>query len=89
MDTVSAPTMDPEERQQRERLITVLSKLEDLTERQVSLKYALMRGVVYGLGTVIGATIIISISSYFFVQIFGISPFTNSTPEQPAQTSQQ
>jgi len=64
--------MEETEHDQRERLITVLGDLEDLTKRQVSLKFIFVRGIIYGLGTVIGATVLISILSYSVVQIFGV-----------------
>jgi hypothetical protein len=63
--------MDENEQEQRERLIEVLGGLETLTKKQVSVKFIFLRGVIYGLGTVIGATVLIWIVSYFFVQIFG------------------
>jgi len=46
---------------QEERLVTVLHSLEAQIERQNSLKYTLVRGMVYGLGTVIGATVLVAI----------------------------
>lgn len=55
----------------RERLIEVLHSLEHLTQKQVSLKFAFTKGIIYGLGTVIGATVLISIISYIFVIVFG------------------
>lgn len=58
--------------QQRERLITVLDSLEGLTKRQVSIRFIFLKGVVYGLGTVIGATVLISVLSFTFVQLFGV-----------------
>ena len=64
--------MEESEHDQRERLIKVLGGLEDLTKRQVSLKFIFVRGIIYGLGTVIGATVLISILSYSVVQIFGV-----------------
>lgn len=64
--------MEESEHDQRERLIKVLGDLEDLTKRQVSLKFIFVRGIIYGLGTVIGATVLISILSYSVVQIFGV-----------------
>ena len=64
--------MEETEHDQRERLIKVLGDLEDLTKRQVSLKFIFVRGIIYGLGTVIGATVLISILSYSVVQIFGV-----------------
>jgi len=65
--------MDENELEQRERLIKVLGGLETLTQKQVSVKFIFFKGVVYGLGTVIGATVLISIVSYLFVQIFGVT----------------
>lgn len=64
--------MEETEHDQRERLIKVLGDLEDLTKRQVSLRFIFLRGAVYGLGTVIGATVLISVLSFSFVQIFGV-----------------
>jgi len=64
--------MEETEQQQRERLITVLGSLEDLTTRQVSIKFIFLRGITYGLGTVIGATLLISVVSFTFVQVFGV-----------------
>ena len=66
--------VDPEQRQ-RARLITVLNELEDEVERQNSWKHVFLRGALYGLGTVIGATILLAlIGSIFAVTIktFGI-----------------
>lgn len=67
--------LNMDELEQRERLINVLTSLESLTKRQISLKYVLLRGALYGLGTVIGATVLISVVSYLFLQIFGINLF--------------
>jgi hypothetical protein len=64
--------MEETEQQQRERLITVLGSLEDLTQKQVSIRFIFLRGIVYGLGTVIGATLLISAVSFAFVQLFGV-----------------
>lgn len=62
-----------DEIEQRERLITVLTSLEDLTKKQVALRYVFLKGIIYGLGTVIGATVLIWAVSYLFVTIFGFS----------------
>ena len=43
------------------RLIEVLETLETQIKQQNSLKYALLRGMVYGLGTVIGASVLVAI----------------------------
>lgn len=45
---------------QQQRLITVLHTLEREIEKQNSFKYAFLRGALYGLGTVIGATILLA-----------------------------
>jgi len=65
--------MDENALEQRERLIKVLGGLETLTQKQVSVKFIFLKGVIYGLGTVIGATVLISVVSYLFVQIFGVT----------------
>jgi hypothetical protein len=46
---------------QTARLIEVLEKLEERIKRQNSLKYALARGMVYGVGTVIGASVLVAV----------------------------
>ena len=46
---------------QTTRLIEVLQNLESHIKRQNSLKYAFLKGMVYGLGTVIGATVLVAI----------------------------
>jgi hypothetical protein len=44
------------------RLINVLYTLEIQMRRQASLRFAFLRGVVYGFGTVVGATILIALA---------------------------
>lgn len=56
---------------ERKQLITVLRSLEEQGEKQLSLKRIFMRGVIYGLGTVIGATVLLSIVSYLMLALFG------------------
>jgi hypothetical protein len=56
---------------QQERLVSVLETLEKQTKKQVSLKFTFIKGLVYGLGTVIGASVLISVVSYLFVSLFG------------------
>lgn len=46
---------------QDERLITVLYSLEEQITRQTSLKFAFLRGAIYGIGTVVGATLLIAL----------------------------
>lgn len=46
---------------QTTRLIAVLQDLENHIKRQNSLKYALVKGMVHGLGTVIGATVLVAL----------------------------
>jgi hypothetical protein len=45
---------------QQQRLITVLNELEEEVEKQNSWKHVFVRGALYGLGTVIGATILLA-----------------------------
>lgn len=46
---------------QTARLIEVLQTLETHIQRQNSLKYAFLKGLMYGLGTVIGATVLVAL----------------------------
>lgn len=46
---------------QQQRLITVLGELEDEVEKQNSWKHEFVRGTLYGLGTVIGATVLLAL----------------------------
>lgn len=46
---------------QNERLLTVLSSIERQIKLQTSLRSAFVRGLVYGLGTIIGATLLIAL----------------------------
>ena len=57
----AAPTTSSDTPHQQERLITVLYSLEEHIQRQTSLKFAFLRGAVYGLGTVIGATLLLAL----------------------------
>ena len=49
------------ENEKEDSLISVLQDLRSMLKRQSSLRFALLRGMVYGLGTVIGATVLIAI----------------------------
>jgi hypothetical protein len=46
---------------QQQRLITVLNELEEEVEKQNSWRHVFVRGALYGLGTVIGATILLAL----------------------------
>ncbi|MEK7462725.1 MAG: DUF5665 domain-containing protein [Patescibacteria group bacterium] len=46
---------------QQQRLITVLNELEDEVEKQNSWRHVFVRGTLYGLGTVIGATLLLAV----------------------------
>ncbi|MEN9922134.1 MAG: hypothetical protein RL097_410 [Candidatus Parcubacteria bacterium] len=73
-------------------LLTVLQSLNVHIERQNSLKYAFVRGMVYGLGTVVGATVLVAILGSVIVGVldtFTEAPLFNDalqtilTPERP------
>ena len=68
--------------EQPERLLTVLHSLENLIERQTSLRFAFVRGIVYGFGTVIGATVLVA--------LFGgvIAATINTFSDEPVLTEQ-
>lgn len=57
----SLEQVERERLEQNERLLEVLGKVETQVARQTSFKLAFLRGMVYGLGTVIGATVLIAI----------------------------
>lgn len=60
---------------QQQRLITVLGELEDEVEKQNSFGHTFLKGTLQGLGTVIGATVLLTIlGSVFalFVDTFGL-----------------
>ena len=60
---------------QQQRLITVLNELEEEVEKQNSWQRIFARGLLYGLGTVIGATILIALFGSLIalaVDTFGI-----------------
>lgn len=63
MTEEALPTEDTtsEDDNQQLRLINVLYSLESQISRQASLKFAFLRGAVYGVGTVVGATLLIAI----------------------------
>lgn len=46
---------------QQGRLIEVLYSLEDHIRRQNSLRFTFLKGAVYGLGTVIGASVLVAL----------------------------
>lgn len=56
---------------QTDRLITVLKKLETDLVRQNSLKYAFLRGLAYGFGMIIGATVLVAIFGSVVATMFG------------------
>lgn len=57
---------------QTTRLIEVLKNLEGHIRRQNSLRYALIRGMIYGLGTVIGATLLVALFGGIIASTTGI-----------------
>ena len=67
--------MEQNDTPQSERLLEVLEILETRIKRQNSLKYAFARGIVYGLGTVVGATVVVAILGSIVAKTFG--PFTD------------
>ena len=64
MEKETAPIMEDgydKDETQQQRLITVLNELEEEVEKQNSWQRIFARGLLYGLGTVIGATILIAL----------------------------
>lgn len=67
---------------QTTRLIEILETLETHIQRQNSLKYAFVRGMFYGLGTVIGATVLVALFGGTIVAVvntFTDEPISEST----------
>lgn len=72
---------------QQQRLITVLGELEDEVEKQNSFSHIFVRGALYGLGTVIGATLLIALlgsAAAMVVRTLGIEnvPFLGQFVEE-------
>jgi hypothetical protein len=57
-------------------LLTVLQSLNTHIERQNSLKFAFVRGMVYGLGTVVGATVLVALLGSAIISI--LNSFTDT-----------
>lgn len=53
--------IDPNPSPQTTQLIEVLTSLEAEIKKQTSLRFTLFKGIVYGLGTVIGATVLVAL----------------------------
>lgn len=71
MEESQTDTILATELEQRDRLITVLGQLELQIKKQTSLKFVLLRGVIYGLGTVIGATVLVALLGSVLSQFVG------------------
>ncbi len=56
---------------QTARLIEVLQDLETHIKRQNSLKYVFIKGLLYGLSTVIGATVLVALIGGILAVMFG------------------
>ncbi len=70
-----------------EQLISVLNELEHEVEKQNSWRLVFLRGTIHGLGTVIGATVLIAIIASVLAvvfNLFGISdvPFLSGLLEK-------
>lgn len=62
---------------QREQIIAHLARLNTNVERQMSLSYGLRNGVVYGLGFVVGSTLLTAFIVTFDLTFFGDTLFGN------------
>lgn len=56
---------------EQKELVEVLGDLKSLLTRQTSLRFAFLRGILYGLGTVVGATILIGVLTWLLSVFFG------------------
>ena len=59
------------------RLIEVLKDLEAHIQRQNSLKYAFIKGMIHGLGTVIGATVLVALFGGIIIATINIITDSN------------
>jgi hypothetical protein len=66
-ETETTPT------EHRSKLVDVLQSLEREIEKQNSFKYSLLRGMIYGLGTVIGATVLVTLLAWLVQAVTDIS----------------
>ncbi len=68
------------------RLLEVLQTLDSHIQRQNSLKYAFVRGMVYGLGTVVGATVLVALLGGVIVTVlntFSDTPLSEDSLRTP------
>jgi len=61
--------------EQRAQIIAHLERLNSNVERQMSLAYGLRNGVIYGLGFVIGSTLLTAVIVTFGLTFFGNTLF--------------
>lgn len=71
---------------QTTRLIEVLQSLENHIRRQNSLKYAFLKGMMYGLGTVIGATVLVALFGGVIAATVSTLGGTSNTTDTPSAT---
>jgi hypothetical protein len=64
---------------QTTRLIEVLTTLEKDIKRQNSLKFIFIKGLIYGLGTVIGATVLVALLSSILASTIGTDTLQNTS----------
>lgn len=66
---------------QTARLIEVLTTLEHDIKRQNSLKFIFLKGTIYGLGTVIGATVLVALLGGIITSTFGTEAVSDTAIE--------
>ena len=63
-------------------MLDVLESLEKQISKQNSLKFAFARGMVYGLGTVIGATVLVALFGGVIISL--VNTFTDEPIDEAA-----
>ncbi len=69
-----------------ENLVVALENIEDVIKTRLSFRYALMRGILQGLGFVIGSTIVAGILYLFITQFISPDFIKNITLDEVTKT---
>ena len=71
---------------QRDHIVEHLERLNKNVERQISVFHIFMTGIIYGVGFVIGSSILAAFAVGIVTEIFGPVSFISSMIESPIAT---